>query len=313
MSNKIDTHIDLTRKYGWGYGKDKYHWRYNSSTQTIYWYEDVSGQLKSAVKDAIHEKFPYYRVTRNVQIDRSNPGNYHKLQSLAHGTDLQENVLTETKLRGEWWIDNHGQATFADGDAGDVNHEGVVRDYLIREFLGYFDIESDEEYVEPLGKYEDQIKQHFVEEGNINNEVDSEKYDNDPARYMLKVLGSRRVIKDKKQLAFAFFIAYGTTSRDAREYALVYWKWKRVKGEWIETWNLTSEDVKIMYRGLWDAYSDALGEPEEGEEEPVFNIEVRSNNTRYYNVPIEVMKSGNVMALYQYRNKTDLEEEEKNP
>lgn len=32
----------------------------------------------------------------------------------------------EPELRGEWWLDDSGQATFADGDVGDYNHEMVA-------------------------------------------------------------------------------------------------------------------------------------------------------------------------------------------
>ena len=28
--------------------------------------------------------------------------------------------------RGEWWIDDSGQLTFADGDVGDTNHEMIA-------------------------------------------------------------------------------------------------------------------------------------------------------------------------------------------
>jgi hypothetical protein len=31
-------------------------------------------------------------------------------------------ILNESSLRGEWWIDDSGMATFADGDIGDYNH-----------------------------------------------------------------------------------------------------------------------------------------------------------------------------------------------
>jgi hypothetical protein len=217
-------------------------------------------------------------------------------------------LLKEAKLRGEWWVDETGQATFADVDVGDASHESIVRDYLTREFLEYFDIDvSNKEYAGSLSDYIAEIKQHLIDEKIIITGYDVDKYNNDPARYMLKVLESREVIKDKKQLSLAFFIAYdGPSQGDPREYALIYWKWKRIKQNWIETWNLTSEDVKIMYRGLWDAYGEELEGDEEGK--PTFNIEVRSNNTRYYDVPIEAMKSANPMDLYQYRNKTDLEE-----
>ena len=45
-----------------------------------------------------------------------------------------ENLLKESKFRGEWWF-QEGQAVFADGDVGDMNHEAVVIETLKRNIL----------------------------------------------------------------------------------------------------------------------------------------------------------------------------------
>jgi hypothetical protein len=153
-----------------------------------------------------------------------------------------------------------------------------------------------------LDQHEDQIKQHLMHSGYIKTDNDKELYDNDPASYMLNVLSKRNVIKDKKQLEFAFFTAYGASNRDAREYAMVYWGWKRIKGEWCESWYMTPGDMKILATGLMDAYDYELEqESEAGEEEITFNIEVRANNSVYYKVPIDVLRSGNPAKLLKYR------------
>ena len=53
-------------------------------------------------------------------------------------------VVQEEHQTGEWWIDEDGSTTYADGDVGDRNHEGIVIETLVHEILYHFDIDVDE-------------------------------------------------------------------------------------------------------------------------------------------------------------------------
>ena len=44
-----------------------------------------------------------------------------------------------SEVHGEWWIDDNGQAVFADGDVGEYNHEGYVIGVILS---SYFEMDS---------------------------------------------------------------------------------------------------------------------------------------------------------------------------
>ena len=81
---------------------------------------------------------------------------------------------------------------------------------------------------------------------------------------------------------------------DAREYAMQELGWKRMVGNNIETWNLSSFDLGNIADGIWSAYD------EESERE-TFNIEVGSVRRMFWHVPYAVIAAGNLEALLPYR------------
>jgi len=56
-------------------------------------------------------------------------------------------------LSGEWWIAD-GQALYADGDIGDMTHEGYAIDYAKRLVLDALGLDTDDEYAELPEEYE---------------------------------------------------------------------------------------------------------------------------------------------------------------
>ena len=57
-------------------------------------------------------------------------------------------------VTGEYWIDDRGNAEYADGDVGDKNHEMIVMERLAATFLSAMDIEVDGEMIGRLQDYE---------------------------------------------------------------------------------------------------------------------------------------------------------------
>ena len=186
-------------------------------------------------------------------------------------------------LRGEWWIDADGNAVFADGDIGDMNHEMLVIDHLTRELLEYFNVEPDEEYAGTLDNYEDAIAKEMEWDGEDTKEM--------IISYLEK---NARKDFDPKQLDEAIDIAYG--QGDARDYALEWWDWIRVAGNNIQTHRITSETFKRMSDGIMDANGNEEMEPGE-----LFNIEVEKTGAFYRDVPWEVIDAGDLGGLAIYR------------
>jgi hypothetical protein len=189
-----------------------------------------------------------------------------------------------SSLRGEWWIVD-GQAIYADGDVGDMNHEA----YVIQSIQGMY---ADEEF--NRGEYIDWdgFEKHLLEEG-IAGLGDAE-YDEDEIVYnALKELG----MTDEE-----IKVARGQHG-DAREYGLKNLGWKRIKGDNVQTQTLTSGDLSDIARGLWEI-SESSGM--DNETEFTVDIEVYSNGTLFRDVPYSVISEKKPELLYQYRIRLDM-------
>jgi hypothetical protein len=117
--------------------------------------------------------------------------------------------------RGEWWLDDMGQTTFADGDVGDVNHEG----YAFQCALGLDD--------------DDEVDRDIMERGGFDAEQE-------------EILRARGV--DETALTF-----FKKRNADARDYAVKYMGWIRVKGPNAQMWKLDDKSLKHIQRAeFWD-------------------------------------------------------------
>lgn len=206
--------------------------------------------------------------------------------------------LLEETLRGEWWIDDSGSAVFADGDIVDMNHEAIVIENVTKTILGYFDIDDDQRTGD-LSYYTDRIKENLKQKVVIQTKEQERIFDLDPEKYIVEYL-KRVAINDfpggEAQIKFAVSVAFGGNI-DARDYAMKWYRWKRMKGNNIQTEFLTREDLKIIDRGISDAYTDQL----EDNEDPSFNIEVNAKNHAWYeNVPLSVIETLNPAKLHEY-------------
>ena len=181
-------------------------------------------------------------------------------------------------IRGEYWIDDSGIAIYADGDVGDMNHEMYVLQQLIANILMYFDIEIDEFKEWDLSEYYDELYEAIDDEYKNSFKASPDE--------TIKHILEEKGMKDVKGVFQAFH-------DDPREYALKNWGWKRVQGNNIQTMYLTSKDLKIINRGLWDI----VGE----EEDETFDIEVYETHDVYEDVPVEVIESENPSKFLPYK------------
>jgi hypothetical protein len=185
-------------------------------------------------------------------------------------------------ISGEWWIDQYGNSMFADGDVGDLNHESYVLETLLGSLLDWFDVDHEELKSLNIGDYEEEIMQAVEKSGenvgsdfSILNYMVSNGYEN--AKEVYKTL---------------------TIKLDPRDYAMKYWDWKRVTGSYIQTWNFTQKDLRIISSGLSEAYGEEI---EMESSDPTFTIEVFSNHIVFEDVPFSVIESENITGFRPYK------------
>lgn len=203
---------------------------------------------------------------------------------MSRGDDSDEHY----RLHGEYWINDSGQSMYADGDIGDMNHEAHVIQGLTRRILSDLGVEfnEDAEYAPDMTDLEEEIRAAL--------EIDEDVAD--VAVAMVERL--RATFPAEGQAEAAVNVTWGGIGKgvisDARDYALKYDGWKRVKGNNIETWTLTATDLGNIASGLWDADSEI---PDGAR----FDIDVRSNQRFYQDVPMWVIRKRNPAALREYQ------------
>ncbi len=218
-------------------------------------------------------------------------------------------IMQESHQRGEWWIDETGGTVFADGDIGDSNHEGVVIQNLSHEILSHFGIEKDE--TGELGEYEENIKESLVDDGRLSGD-ELEAWDDGPREIIIAKLLEDKVYSTPEQAKDAVYIAYGS-NRDARDYAMRYWRWKIMKtsrGEIeIQTWNLKPDDLGIIVRGIWEIMEDDNdaddSDKEVGDDNysgPRVNVTVQASGRRFSNIPLAVLEKKMPQTLHNYQS-----------
>lgn len=162
-------------------------------------------------------------------------------------------------IDGEYWIDQHGVSAYADGDIGDISHEGHVINLLQSQISSKLGHQYDRgEYVN-WDKFKDDLIKKTYEEmvekaPNLKSQYDDE-YQNDPD-YFIK-FGLDKLGVDEAE----FQMADGRG--DARDYAMEKWGWKRVVGNNIETWTLTTKDMRIIHNGINHILNDKEEDTEE--------------------------------------------------
>lgn len=146
-------------------------------------------------------------------------------------------------IQGEYWIDNHGDIHYADGNVSDYNHEGHVISQLQSEIADKY---KNGKYNQ--GEYVDW--DNFCEDILTTYQKKNPQIDDD-SQLMQIAMDDLGVSEEE------YHIANG--QGDARLYGMKYWGWKRVQGNNVETWNLTPQDMKIIAQGL-DEILDQSGE-----------------------------------------------------
>ena len=151
-------------------------------------------------------------------------------------------------IRGEYWIHEDGSTTYADGDIGDMTHEGIVIEAVIREVMESFGIYNGSEFMDW-----DEIKKEILESLKADftaEEREKYKFLTDHSSEGDELIVSKLTEMGDKDAMEKMSVIYG--SIDAREYAMQHWNWKAVRDNNIDTWTLTPADMKTIAYGLGD-------------------------------------------------------------
>jgi hypothetical protein len=246
------------------------------------------------------------------ESDKFKLNDYTKLVYENNDEDEDEDIET-VGIRGEYWFDDMGDPIYADGDIGDVGHEGIVINIMAGNLCSEFDIYEEEPFfdynssseiaiLEKISQDHDYVKEKYADslEGDDDNIDEYHVMDilkNDPADSIIQYLVYNGMSEENAN--DLVLIAYGS-SKDAREYAINQWNWKRVQGKFIESKALTSKDLKIIASGINSAI-DMEGLRYEYEEDPraldLHEYEISTYTGKRYSISLIDMESGNVEGL----------------
>jgi len=179
------------------------------------------------------------------------------------------NKITKLAVSGEYWIDDSGNALFADTDIGDYSHESYVIETVQMQYM---------EDTDDWEEFKENLVQSYIEE--------NPQYVNISEMDILA-----KIFKEMGMTDDEFLIAEGMG--DARKFAMQHWGWKRLEGNNIETWTLTNSDLNTIASGLWDAFDEIV-------ESETFNIYIYSNQKWFNDVPWAVIESANVAAIREF-------------
>jgi len=201
------------------------------------------------------------------------------------------NELEPIYLRGEYWFDDSGYAMYADGDVGDMNHESHVLQILQGELLNHFNINPDEYYGE-IDHYKKEIEEYISDDPDSG--VTEDDLFDDWLEAMKTYLKNKGVENAEEVVQLG---AYGPP--DARLYAIKNWGWSRVHGNSIEVNRLTSDQLKLVAKGINNALEQEGNYNEEDADLRMSQAEydISTYTGKRYKITLKDMKRGNVQGL----------------
>ncbi len=198
---------------------------------------------------------------------------------------------------GEWWIDDDGHVAYADGDVGDVNHEGHAWDVLYGQFCDelystdpWCDLSLSEES-DPCGlrtEVNDQTDA-MLRAGRI----DEAQYD-DPWPFIQEALEW----DDRQMACLTENTDQGTP--DMRLFAQEKWGWIRVADTCVELYGLSQGHLDTLKRGMENIMD------EQGIELWDEDLEIYDHKSgRRFSVPWEAVENRD-MSAFTVRNSVAL-------
>jgi len=184
---------------------------------------------------------------------------------------------------GEWWIQEGGCIAFADGEVGEFNHEALVYERCVCDFVSIIGWDYDTEYAMDVCAmrcaYNDWVDSEY--NGRDMDEVFEEHWQQVAEHF-----------ENAEQAQAMRDVVWGHA--DGRDYACKYLGWIRVAGNWIQMQTCSRSDLKRLGDGLTEIN-------DEEDLDKFWNINVMANKKVYDDVPIHVLLKGSPTELLQYR------------
>lgn len=227
--------------------------------------------------------------------------------------------LENVRFVGEFWVLKDGNAHSADTDAGDRGHEAVAVQEATYQVFAKLNMNSDSpdsiesDDIEGVYHHHNSITFITLYKNKIFDLIKDKLTEDQKQRYQagkqmeVMIEYGNTVLKDPK---FENLVRAAFDEIDVRRYAMQEWGWKAIRGIVVDTWNITSADLKIISDGLISAYEselDAYNDPKtdsHGYTGPYFDIEVYSRGDYYSRVPFDIIERRNISEIMQYRTIT---------
>jgi hypothetical protein len=205
---------------------------------------------------------------------------------------------------GEWWITEGGSAMYADGDIGDMNHEAyVVEGILSQHDIENFDIYNVNDFLDRYCENYPEICLKILSKHLSSKEFNLAKQKVGTREFsdiFSSRIDCRTLLKHIGMTDEEINVVFGKL--DGREYAMKNWGWKRMAGTSIETWTMTSSDLKAIERGIEEAYGNsyAFDEDDNKFDQTEFEIYVYSTNKYYDSIPFSIIASNDPITVNSY-------------
>lgn len=255
-------------------------------------------------------------ISKSIRDNIDNNPNFFNSQDNSYGSSSRRikannwyHRLIESsmeKVASEWWIDDDGFAMYADGDIGDMNHEA----HVIQTVLSKYDLDPEQvdiynsnDFIDDFARENlDECIEKVKEDGNWNEEMERLFEENPNSPQLAILIGRQLTLEDILLLSGATpeEASIGAGRGDAREFAIKNWNWKVLRGDNIETWNLTTKDIAAIYRGVSDSIEQG-GNYEDEEKDSTVNIYVLSNGSWFNDVPMSILALDNPVKLLPYK------------
>ena len=271
--------------------------KYKKRKKKSYWIIDDK-LIKTALDVKIHQaksadKFGNFRLADN--IDKSLRFAYQEDED-----DEEENWHAQS---GEYWIDDYGNAQYADGDVGDVGHEELAEQEILGR-LGFdpYDLQGDTDlthnsytaghlldslYDDPI--LEDYYK-YLIDNGLTKEDYDIESY--------LRYLRHRDRPQENHEEYNKQTESLIAGLKDPRNHAIFNFGWIRV----VKRGSTVDLELEKLNQKTLKNISSAIGEITAYEENPdrlKFNIEVFSpRHISLNDITLKDIESGEVQSKY---------------
>lgn len=135
-------------------------------------------------------------------------------------------------MNGEWWYDGYS-LQYADGDIGDMNHEGMAMAHFAGMVLDALGIDNDDRSMS-LEAYQEEISS-IIGEG----------------MYIAAAIG-----EDVSGIPANILVGLATGVCDPVFGAVKYLGWIRIKGHHVEAWELNTSTLRDICRAVDDILED---------------------------------------------------------